>query len=131
MFGKRNDDMSRSTQIIGLTQEAENFIAENCARKEIKVCSECGTQTGGDYIYNIYDNKTGKKLGLFNDGPDLYEYTLKNGDKVRTIVQWCLWSSGPSIFLCLKNEKGEMLFEWTESEIDSLQWTESEIDSLL
>jgi hypothetical protein len=56
---------------------------------------------------------------MFDDGPELVEYTLKDGSKVREIVQAVPWSAGPCIFLALQNEQGETLFPWPQSALDN------------
>jgi hypothetical protein len=55
---------------------------------------------------------------MFDDGPSLYEYTLKDGSKVKEVVQACPWSSGPMIYLCLEDEHGNKMFPWPEEEME-------------
>jgi len=107
----------RSTQLIGLKEEAYQFLDENCKVTDIKVCKECGHVHGGEKICKVYDTETGRKCGMFDDGPDLNEYELKDDTFVREVVQCVLWSSGPCIFLCLQKSDGSNIFEWDEKEI--------------
>ena len=55
---------------------------------------------------------------MFDDGPSLDEFVLKDGRKIREVLQAAPWSSGPCIFLCLEYaDTEERMFEWTEQEI--------------
>ena len=104
----------RCTQTIGLTYAARTFLNKNVQKEVEVVCPCCGHKRGGCSIERVYDTKTGREKGMFDDGPDLMEYTLKDGSKVREIVQISPWSSGPMIFLCLEDESGKHLFKWKE-----------------
>ena len=62
--------------------------------------------------------KDAREVGMHDDGPMLDKYKLKSGKWVREVVQAVPWSSGPCIFLCLEDEDGKRLFEWTDGEIE-------------
>lgn len=111
--------MARFTQIIGLTEEAENFIDQNVRRYEKDKCHHCGRSEIGIYKQD-YDAVTAVREGMFDDGPILYEYQMKDGSVYREVLQTCIWSSGPCIFLCLERAKdGKRCFEWAQEEIDN------------
>lgn len=109
--------MSRSTHIIGLPDEAIVFLRENIKHIPEIVCPDCGK-----IISETWDNKeydSARDLGMFDDGPGLNEYTLKDSSVVREKVQASPWSSGPCIFLMLVDEDGEILYKWSVEEIES------------
>lgn len=99
--------MSRSTKLIGLTKEAKEFLEKNCEKTPL-----------GELKKRVY--KDVSQLGMFNDGPVLYEYYLKGSGTVREIVQAVPWASGPNIFLCLKLYTGEIIYKWKEEEIENV-----------
>lgn len=106
----------RETQIFGLNSEALGFLDKNCKRTGEKTCPTCKHVTGGDKIVKDYKDESG--LGMFDDGPTLQEYTLKEGGVAREVVQASPWSSGPCIFLCLEID-GKRMFMWEEGEIQN------------
>lgn len=106
----------RCTQLQGFTPEANKFLDENCKMVPDKTCPHCGGVLSTIAESKIYADATGQ--GMFDDGPMLSQYTLKDGKIVKTIVQATVWSSGPCIFLCLEDEDGKMLFPWPQEEID-------------
>ena len=111
----------RCTQFIGLSPEARQYLDEHVAYHKPTICKECGQPLPGQktgMVYEVYDEETGKRAGMFDDGPPLCEYTMKDGSKVREIVQAVPWSSGPMIFLCLEDDKGDCIGAWSEKEID-------------
>ena len=104
----------RSTQIIGLTKEAKQYIDENVrlVEKECPLC-KCGKiQSPEQKQY-----ADARNLGMFNDGPMLNEYIMKDGTILREIVQETVWSSGPCIFLCLCDINGKRMFEWSDDDL--------------
>ena len=126
--------MSRSTQIMGLSDRAREFLKCNVESVPFETCPECGTRRqsrafltalklegleveGGSMISVVYDRETGVNEGMFEDGPVLHKYRLKTGKWVKEIVQASPWSSGPCIFLCLQDEDGRRLGEWSDDEI--------------
>ena len=78
----------RMTQTIGLHSNAEEWLNENCMKVEkIEKCPQCQFVLS-TIRYNkceVYD-KSGR-LGMFEDGPALHEYTLQDGSKVREVEQ--------------------------------------------
>jgi glutaredoxin len=102
---------------MGLPEKAEKFLADNVRMIETK-CPYCGhaevTDTEDKRIY-----ASAKNEGMFDDGPELYEYTLNGGEKVREVVQAAPWSSGPCIFLKLVDEAGKDLFTWADKDINN------------
>jgi len=102
----------RSDQHAGLTIKAEQFLQDNCSLVQ-KPCPTCGQP----YLQRDKQDYSSYK-GMFGDEYPLQEYTLKDGTKVKEIVQADPWSSGPIFFLCLEDQKGEHLFEWPQEAID-------------
>lgn len=92
--------MARFTQIIGLKHEAREFL-----KKRGYVC-----------LRTPY--ASAKDAGMFEDGPELYEWRSNDSDIIyREVVQCAPWSSGPCIFLCLQEVPGAEVLRWTEKEI--------------
>ena len=92
--------MARFTQIIGLKHEAREFL-----KKKGYIC-----------LKNPY--ASAKDAGMFEDGPELYEWRSNESDIIyREVLQCSPWSSGPCIFLCLETDNGLREFQWTEEEI--------------
>jgi len=108
----------RCTQLLGLTHEAIEFLQKEIRRTSIVKCPTCGHERGGEMYMQVYDEETGVKAGMFDDGPHLNEYQLKGSKVVREVVQAVSWSSGPCIFLCLEDNDGNRLFEWSQEDID-------------
>lgn len=102
---------------MGLKAEALAFLEENVKTVPNITCPCCNYIISQKEDKHIYEDAS--ELGMFNDGPNLYVYNLKSGDAVKEIVQATPWASGPVIFFCLENSKGERLFEWSEAEIES------------
>jgi hypothetical protein len=107
----------RMTQEIGLKEEAQDYLDKFGIREE-KLCPTCSVGTIVSLKSEIYDDS--RSSGMFDDGPLLAKYFMTNGLVLKEIVQCVPWSSGPMIFMCLENEKGERLFEWTTKEIDEM-----------
>ena len=107
----------RMTQIFGLTEEAIDFINQNCRKVPDVVCPHCqGTVSEKNDAKPYLD---ASNLGMFNDGPQLMEYTLKDGRILQEVEQETVWSSGPCIFSALKDQTaGEILFKWSKEEIE-------------
>lgn len=110
--------MSRSTSIIGLPREAYDFINEHSKKVTALDCPKC---------HHVISQKSSGRMwkdasdsGMFDDGPELYEYDLEDGRIVREEIQAIPWSSGPCIFLKLIDENGKSLFEWSQEEIDNV-----------
>lgn len=107
----------RCTQLRGLTKEAINFLNENCIRVPTQFCPHCQGVLTYKQQSEVYEDAA--HAGMFDDGPNLYKYFLKDGSAVKEIIQAIPWSSGPCIFMCLEDEKGTRLFEWPISEIEN------------
>lgn len=107
----------RCTQIIGLNGEATAYLAKSCKMVPVRHCPHCGEVIDVDREMRVYEEA--RDAGMFDDGPDLHEYTLTSGQKVREVIQETPWSSGPCIFLCLEDENGTRLFEWPQEDIDN------------
>lgn len=107
----------RCTQIMGLPDEAQAFLQDNLGDVENK-CPKCAhvldIEKQQGKIYRV-----AKEAGMYDDGPGLFEYTLKDGKKVKEVIQAVPWSSGPCIFMALEDEKGKRLFEWSQEDIDN------------
>ena len=114
----------RCTQIIGLNDKAFQFLEQNQVKELVRCnCPDCKTEhiqgTKSDQ-YNDARNE-----GMFDDGPMLYKYHLKDGSFVYEYVQASPWSSGPCIFLALSmsplNENNNPIIEslWSDEEIEN------------
>jgi len=104
----------RKTQIIGLPLEATKFLNKNCKKYILERCGKCGHPTQMGRVKRIYDSAA--SFGMFDDGPNLYEYKLRNGSVAKEMVQEVPWSSGPCIFLMLTID-GKVAYKWTRKEI--------------
>ena len=104
----------RSTQIFGLTEEAERFLKDNVAREDTSKCPTCGHVKDGEMKSHMY--KDASSTGMFGDGPHLTEYTMRDGSTIREIIQDIHYSSGPCIFLCLEKD-GARMFEWAKEDL--------------
>ena len=108
----------RCTQEAGLRQEAKEFLDQQCLREPTNFCKHCGKPNGETVKRKVYDDS--RSSGMFEDGPLLYEYELKDGTKVKEVVQANPWSSGPVIFLCLEREDKTRIGEWPDEDIDNV-----------
>ncbi len=106
----------RCTQLIGLPPTAKAFLKESGEQVVTQRCSRCGAKLATAIHRVWYDSA--KHDGMFDDGPDLYMYWLKDGRRVMERVQSVSWSSGPMIFLELVDSQGSPLFAWTEEEME-------------
>lgn len=108
----------RCTQEYGLPEEATKFLDENVCKVPSLCCPKCNHA-----IYetlDCWDYEDASHLGMFDDGPKLQRYRLKNFAIVEEFVQAVPWSSGPCIFLGLRYENdGDILFQWSEEEINN------------
>ncbi len=107
----------RCTQLFGLTDEAMKFLREHCNRIPKHACPNCGTIISTEIESWGYEDAS--HLGMFDDGPWLLEYKMKDDKILKEVEQETIWSSGPCIFLCLEDEEGNRLFEWDQSVIDN------------
>jgi len=106
----------RCTQMIGLKADALDWLRSNCNWIVDRVCPHCGGVLSHKLQSTVYEDAS--SLGMFDDGPELSAYRLKNGQCVKEVVQCVPWSSGPMIFLCLEKEDGTRMFEWSDEEIE-------------
>jgi hypothetical protein len=102
---------------MGLTKEAHDFLQTNCPQTPFKVCPKCKEVISQSIHSKQY--ASAKHCGMFDDGPELFEYTIQDGSKVKEVVQASPWSSGPCIFLCLEQEDGKHIFEWSQEQINN------------
>ena len=112
--------MSRSTQVVGLNNRAMVWLIKNNKMVSGKCdCPDCKTEHMKKSAWEVYDKKTGVELGMFDDGPELCKYKLKDNSWVYEYVQDAPWASGPVIFLALRWEDGTPVKEsvWKKSEI--------------
>lgn len=104
--------MSRTTQFIGLSQEATQFLKVHNAK------ILCGyTMTHGMFEEEIYGNiyETEHKY-------DYYGSEMIDKHTCVEVVQAEPWSSGPCIFTCLMDLGSlKRIGEWSDKEIN--QWT--------
>jgi len=94
----------------GLTEEAQEFLAEHVEQVPHGHCPHCGEPLG----LTFKREEHASYFGMFEDEYPLWSYTLRNGSTVREIVQAEPWSSGPVFFLCLVMEDDTRLGEWSE-----------------
>jgi hypothetical protein len=106
----------RCTQLIGLPKNAIKFLNKNVELIPNVCCPNCKTIINTKWNAKIY--ASAKDEGMFDDGPDLLEYTLIDGKIIREKVQAAPWSSGPCIFLMLVDESEKILYKWTDKEIE-------------
>ena len=85
---------------MGLSDEAKRYLEKNAERSPVTECPTCHHKEGGEMIRSEYASAA--HLGMFDDGPPLFEYVLKNGKKAREVIQGVPWNSGPCIYLCLE-----------------------------
>lgn len=103
----------RCYQHVGLTKEAQEFLAKNVKMVPSTVCPKCGEVISEKMDFRVY----AREDVFHGDGPSLHEYNLESGGEVKEIVQAMPWSSGPVGFLCLETE-GKRMFEWSEKSIE-------------
>ncbi|MFH1585871.1 MAG: hypothetical protein ABIB79_03830 [archaeon] len=117
----------RCTQVYGLNEAARNMI-HDCT--PVTRVTRYLDENGGLISENeekgyAYDRVKHEKYadanntGMFDDGPNLMRHTLHDGTVYLEDVQAVPWSSGPCIFLALKDTKGTWIPEtlWSEEEI--------------
>ena len=105
----------RHTQFFGLSERAREYLSNNAQIRTTKICPHCKIPIETGLIKEKYDST----WGMFEEEIPLYRYTLKNGKTVCEVVQATPWSSGPCIFLCLKDESGKQFCKWPQKEIDN------------
>ena len=117
----------RCDQLIGLNAWAEDFVSsirENCTEYTVRLfednsveCSEPKEVQISQIQIEPYD----KFYGMYENEYSLDKYIFPDGRIFHSYVQAEPWSSGPVIFLALKDENGEIIPEslWDEDEMDS------------
>ena len=98
--------MSRCTQIIGLTDKAEEWINKNCE-------SISPIDSG-----NTYEGMFGGKEDTYK----LYKYLTKTGREVEEYIQAEPWSSGPCFFIALRyidTKRSILKSLWSQEEINN------------
>ena len=104
----------RMTQNMGLPPAADAFLKRECLRALNHECPTCHHKTGGEMVCEVYEDAS--EQGMFDDGPQLRKYTLNGGSTVKEVVQCTPWDCGPMIYLCLKDDYGNTLFQWPKEE---------------
>ena len=110
----------RCTQIFGLSEKAQVFLKEN-QQSDSKPCPMCHEGQVTLPVEEIY--ASAKEKGMFNDGPELNKFLLKDGRWVYEVIQAVPWSSGPCIFTTLSTS------ESLEDALADLSWSQKEIDN--
>ncbi len=107
----------RMTQFIGLTSVAKNYLQENCKKELIEIYRNGKLEK----TYEEVERKPGvRAFGMFEEELQLYDYILEDGSVLKEVEQASIWSSGPLIFTCLKNEKGKLIKKWSKRLINSM-----------
>lgn len=105
------------TQIYGRTEEAEKFLKENVEMIPDIICPDCKKIMSYKQNKQIYKDEL--DAGMFDDGPKLWEYNLKDRTVIREkLNKYKPWSSGPCLFIDLVDQNGNILYEWSEEEIN-------------
>lgn len=117
--------MSRSDNWIGLNQEAEQFLDQNCTKR-----TELSILIVGDAPETIRTSEMQKRElryaetyetvpGAYDNNFQLRKFALKNGKEVFEVVQTEIWDSGPNFFTCLKID-GKIVpgTEWSQKEME-------------
>jgi hypothetical protein len=117
----------RCTQIIGLSPQAHKFLEENQKKVLIKCsCPDCETYHIPMIIKEKYADASSQ--GMFDDGPSLFKYQLKDDTWIYEYVQACPWSSGPMIFTALAWEPVKNPYHIPDKIIQETLWSEQEIN---
>lgn len=116
----------RTTQIIGLNEWAANLVHQT------EIVEEIGCyRTFSDARVEPFNrkveipiaqvNEVGSFVGMFDEEYPLHEYRMPDGRKYIEFVQAEPWSSGPCIFLALKDDSGNSVPEslWSDEEINN------------
>jgi len=106
----------RMTQDWNLTDQAMDFLQENSKKVPASFCPHCNGPIGEKLVMRDYEDAS--NTGMFDDGPMLHEYTLKDDRTAREIVQEVIWHSGPCIFLCLEID-GVKMYEWDKKDMEN------------
>ena len=119
----------RMTQIIGLSPQANAFLNENQKWIEINCsCPHCISKHVKHPIFESYQDAS--TAGMFDDGPALHKYQLKDDTWVYEYIQASPWSSGPCIFIALATVPALNPFHVPAgNEIKETLWSEEEINN--
>jgi hypothetical protein len=102
----------RCTQLIGLNGWARNFVIKNVVVHRTDTFPN-GKVMESDIEVNAchsFEYDSAEYAGMFDDGPMLQAYFI-DGHWYFEDVQCSPWSSGPMIYLALRDEKGEWIIE--------------------
>ena len=107
----------RTTQFIGLSEKAKEYVEEYGKKGGAPVCPHCGGLLGAGHLIKREWSTT---FGMFDEEIPLYEYELRDGRVLRETVQEIVWSSGPCIFTCLAAVDNESvkIGQWTYKEME-------------
>lgn len=93
----------RTTQFIGHTDEVLNFL---------KTCTKT--------------KKINTAFGMFGEPvADLYEYIDATGQMWEEFLQFCPWSSGPMLFLAIRNKQTKKIKGWKPSHTAHCEFIDS------
>ena len=107
----------RMSQNVGLSPTALDYIRNNCLHDTITVLRNGKWESEYKEPRKVLYKGKVDQYEPFAE-PLLYEYETIDNYKVREIIQAQPWSSGPMYFLCLEDDTGKRMFEWTEEEIE-------------
>lgn len=100
--------MSRSNQLVGLTDEARQFLLENEIEPDICECCKRPFPRELEQISSVF--------GYWDEEFPLHRHFLKNGTVANEFHQETVYSSGPIIFIGLKCDDREFL--WSQDDIN-------------
>jgi len=106
--------MSRCYQEYDLSDEAWNWLNDNCQKEQSDPCPHCGkpTKTRLKVIETRHEDH------FYGDGPDYNTYLTNDGKKITEVQQEEPWNCGPCHFKCLQDENGNKFAYWPQEAID-------------
>lgn len=116
----------RCDQFYGLNEWAEEFVSsitKKCVQKTTRYYDDGTVEVLPDQELNICQIKrepSGKTVyGMYDNEYPLYKHIFPDGRVYEEYEQTTIWSSGPMIFLALKDENGNPIANslWDEDEI--------------
>ncbi len=100
--------MSRTTNYIGLSEEAKKFLSDNKAEVIFRF----------DGCTGMFFEPVTFRMYSVNIEADDTDYIPNHTRTYVEVMQTAPWSGGPCIFTCLVDTaSGERKFEWSEKEI--------------
>lgn len=112
--------MSRTTHFMGLYEGAQTFLAAQCLHNPTQECPCCGNLSGGDLLSSANDIPV---EGMFGETVHILRTYYMTDDKpVEEYVQATPWSSGPCIFLALRDAD-------TKKPIEETLWPQEMLDN--